>query len=93
MSEALQLLLSLVAANPGTALPALHEVHHCSAISVRTPAAIGMAELFAMWLLSQEDAMTEVFASNLQTGLAPGRTAARKILARLARQVRFPGLP
>ena len=34
--------------------------------------------------------MAEVFANNLQTGLAPGRTAARKILARLARQVRFP---
>jgi hypothetical protein len=32
--------------------------------------------------------MREIFASNLHTGLAPGRTAARKILARLARQVR-----
>ena len=38
----------------------------------------------------QEDAMHEIFASNLQNGLAPGRTAARKILARLARQVRQP---
>jgi len=45
---------------------------------------------FAASLCLQEDAMTEVFASNLQTGLTPGRTAARKILARLARQVRFP---
>ena len=111
VGEALQLLLSLVAASPSAALAALKEVltrpdwalerslplrGACKQEVCRVSLAYlaqahrwtGYAARYCAGIHVQEHAMHEIFASNLQAGLAAGRTAARKILARMASQVR-----